>query len=105
MKQIALPGAFLFTALTGFVGWVVRPTDLKSVRSAYERGRFERVLRILEPLVEARNPGAQFQLAEMYALGRGVPEDDAEAVRWFQRAAAQGYSGAAADLSRLQAEK
>ncbi|MCH7478068.1 MAG: sel1 repeat family protein, partial [SAR324 cluster bacterium] len=103
MKQIAIPALLLFTAIAVFVGWAVWPTDLESARSAYERGRFERVLRILEPLVEAGNPEAQFQLGEMYALGRGVPEDDAEAARWFQRAAAQGHVGAQFQLGAMHA--
>ena len=30
----------------------------------------------------------------MYDIGRGVPEDDAEAVRWYRRAAEQGHAGA-----------
>ena len=34
---------------------------------------------------------AQFNLGIMYANGRGVPENDAEAVKWFRKAADQGY--------------
>ena len=30
----------------------------------------------------------------MYANGRGVPEDDVEAVRWYRLAAEQGYANA-----------
>ena len=30
----------------------------------------------------------------MYDLGRGVPEDDAEAVRWYRMAAEQGHADA-----------
>ena len=33
---------------------------------------------------------AQFNLGVMYAEGHGVSLDDAEAVRWFRRAAEQG---------------
>ena len=36
--------------------------------------------------------GAQFILGLMYDSGRGVPEDDAEAVKWFRMAAQQGYA-------------
>ena len=103
MKQIAIPAVLLFSALAVFVGWAVWPTGLESARSAYERGRYAQALRILEPLVEAGNPEAQFQLAEMNMLGRGVPEDDAEAVRWFQRAAAQGHAGAQFQLGAMHA--
>ena len=34
---------------------------------------------------------AQFNLGVMYAEGRGVPQDDAEAARWYRLAAEQGY--------------
>ena len=37
---------------------------------------------------------AQTNLGLMYMYGRGVPEDDAEAVRWYQLAAEQGYASA-----------
>ena len=37
---------------------------------------------------------AQYNLGIMYAQGLGVPQDDAEAVRWYRLAAAQGNAGA-----------
>ena len=33
---------------------------------------------------------AQYNLALMYDTGRGVPEDNMEAVRWYRKAADQG---------------
>ena len=39
----------------------------------------------------------------MYALGRGVPEDDAEAVRWYRMAAEQGHAGAQYNLAVMYA--
>jgi len=36
----------------------------------------------------------------MYAAGRGVAQNDAEAVRWFRRAATQGYLPAQQALQR-----
>jgi uncharacterized protein len=33
---------------------------------------------------------AQFNLRRRYAKGQGVPQDDAEAVKWFRKAADQG---------------
>jgi TPR repeat protein len=35
---------------------------------------------------------AQVHLGRMYSNGRGVPEDDAEAVRWHRLAADQGHA-------------
>ena len=37
---------------------------------------------------------AQVRLGIMYTMGEGVPEDDAEAVRWYSRAAEQGDADA-----------
>ena len=34
----------------------------------------------------------------MYASGEGVPEDDAEAVRWYRLAADQGHADAQYNL-------
>ena len=47
---------------------------------------------------------AQFNLAAMYDLGRGVPQDDAEALRWYRLAADQGNASAQANLGRMYAE-
>ena len=37
----------------------------------------------------------------MYAHGEGVPEDDAEAVRWFRLAADQGDARAQGNLGAM----
>jgi TPR repeat protein len=37
---------------------------------------------------------AQFNLGVMYSDGQGVPQNDAEAVRWYRLAAEQGHAGA-----------
>ena len=41
---------------------------------------------------------AQFNLGVMYLNGRGVPQDDAEAVKWHRLAAEQGYASAQFNL-------
>ena len=45
-------------------------------------------------LAEQGVASAQFELGLMYAEGEGVPEDDAEALRWCRLAAEQGYAPA-----------
>ena len=47
---------------------------------------------------EAGDPSAQRRLGLMYAGGRGVEQDDAEAAQWFRRAAEQGEPRAQANL-------
>lgn len=47
----------------------------------------------LEELKVAAEQGdaiAQFTVGGKYELGRGVPEDDAEAVKWYRLAGEQG---------------
>ena len=49
------------------------------------------------PVRRYRVPGEQgyeFDLGDMYRTGEGVPENDAEAVRWYRAAAAQDHMGA-----------
>ena len=52
----------------------------------------------LLPCAEKGNTVAQLLLAARYALGVDVPEDDAEAVRWYRLAADQGYAAAQSNL-------
>jgi hypothetical protein len=47
------------------------------------------------------NPVAQYGLGHMYQYGLGVPQDQAQAIHWYQLAAAQNYLDAKAQLSTL----
>jgi TPR repeat protein len=46
---------------------------------------------------------AQYSLGVMYAKGDGVPEDDAEAAKWYRKAAEQGDPDAQGNLGILYA--
>ena len=48
----------------------------------------------LQRLAEHDDPEAQFYLGLMYEFGDGVLKDDAEAVKWYHRAAEQGHNSA-----------
>ena len=48
--------------------------------------------------------GGQYSLGVMYANGEGVPEDDAEAVRWYRMAADQGHAKAQYNLGLMYYE-
>ena len=43
---------------------------------------------------EAGDAYAQFNLGIVYDIGQDVPEDDAEAARWYRLAADRGLAGA-----------
>ena len=47
---------------------------------------------------------AQTNLGFMYADGRGVPKDDAKAVKWFRLAAEQGHAQAQYNLGFMYAD-
>lgn len=49
-------------------------------------------------LAEKGDPAAQFAVGAHYATGEDVPQDYAEALRWFTLAAEQGHVGAQATL-------
>ena len=57
---------------------------------AYERGDYETALKEWRPLAEQGEAEAQRFLGSMYYQGKGVPQDDQEAVRWYWQAADQG---------------
>jgi len=54
-------------------------------------------------LAEQGDAAAQYNLGLMSASGRGVPEDDVEAVRWYRLAADQGYATAQYNLGNRYA--
>ena len=58
--------------------------------AAYQRGDYATALHFWRPLAERGVAQAQNNLGLMYANGQGVPQDDAEAVKWFRLAAEQG---------------
>ena len=55
---------------------------------------------------QGRRPGvanAQFNLGAMYFNGQGVPQDYAQALKWYRKAADQGFAGAQNNLGALYA--
>jgi TPR repeat protein len=57
---------------------------------AFGRGDYAGAMAIWQPLAEQGDVNAQLLLGSIYDLGQGVPQDDAEAVKWYERAATQG---------------
>ncbi len=51
---------------------------------AYERGDYETALKKFLPLAEQGHAGAQNHLGELYAEGKGVPQDYTEAMQWYR---------------------
>ncbi len=72
--------------------------DFKAGEEAYQRGDYATALTEFRPLAQQGHAEAQSYLGAMYSKGRGVPQDDAEAVRWYRRAAVQGNASAQFNL-------
>ena len=58
----------------------------------------------LRARAEQGDARAQSRLGNMYRYGEGVPQDDAEAVRWYRLAAEQGYASAQTRLGVMHFE-
>jgi len=77
--------------------WLATPALADAVldgKTAAENGDFVAAVAIWRPLAEAADPRAETYLGLMYDNGYGVPQDRAEAFRWFERAADRGYAKA-----------
>ncbi len=69
--------------------------------AAYMRGDYAVAFESFSILAEQGVARAQVNLGFMYADGKGVPQDDAEAVRWYRRAAEQGDARAQVSLGYM----
>jgi len=74
--------AVVLVAVTVVVG-TAQQESIEETRAKAERGDAQ----------------AQYELGVSYEDGRGVPQDDAEAVRWYRLAAEQGHAWAQYELA------
>ena len=70
-------------------------------KAAYKAGDYTTALKEWRPLAEQGDAGAQYNLGFMYDRGYGVPENDAEAEKWYRLAAEQGLAIAQSSLGRM----
>jgi hypothetical protein len=65
--------------------------DSQDAYAAYNRGDYATALKLWTPLAEHGNfsSSAQYFLGNMYEHGRGVPQNYAEAVKWYRKSAEQ----------------
>ena len=102
----ALFRAFVLTALLiGALGAQALAADFQAGVEAYDRGDYVAALREFRPLAEQGDAKAQLRLSVMYALGQGVPQDDAEAMKWHHKAAEQGDALAQVLLAFMYTEQ
>lgn len=75
--------------------------ELDKGKEAAWQGDYTAALAELQPLAEQGDAEAQYNLANLYRDGRGVPRDNEKAADWYTRAAEGGSWWAAFDLGML----
>lgn len=75
--------------------------DVKAGVDAWERGEFDAAAKQWRPLAMSGDADAQFNLAQAYRFGRGVPMDLKQAEEWYRRAALQGHVQAENNLGLI----
>ncbi|WP_314879189.1 tetratricopeptide repeat protein, partial [Haemophilus parahaemolyticus] len=72
--------------------------------TAYKQSDYQTAFKLWLPLAEQGDASTQFNLGVMYAKGRGVKQDDVEAVKWYRQAAEQGDAEAQFNLGVMYAK-
>src|SRR5438309_1536062 len=67
---------------------------LEDAAAADEKGDYATAQRLLRPLADQGNASAQYNLGIMHYTGQGIPQNAAEAAKWFRKAAEQGDEAA-----------
>lgn len=68
--------------------------EIEAARDMMEDGRFAEAYDALWPAARSGNADAEELIGIMYAMGLGVPRDDARAFEWYLRSAMKGHPGA-----------
>jgi hypothetical protein len=70
--------------------------------AAYKRGDYATAYRLWRPLAERGDAPAQNNVGVAFRYGQGVPQNPAEAEKWFRKAAGQGNADAQYNLGEMQ---
>ena len=84
-----LAGALLAVALAGPAA-----ADVKAGVDAWAQGDYDKAVREWQPLADAGDADAQFNLGQAYKLGKGVPTDLAAALEYYRKATVQSHARA-----------
>lgn len=87
MSRLTTIAALLFVA---FVSWQPAQASMEDAMTAYARGDYPTAIELLKEPASNGDKQAQALLGYMYDAGLGTAENDAEAVKWYEKAALQG---------------
>jgi cell division septation protein DedD len=77
------------------------PNAVRTGIDAWQAGNHDEAIRLWRPLADRGDADAQFNIAQAYFLGRGVPQNNNLAEQWYERAARQGHEEAQGNLGLL----
>jgi TPR repeat protein len=87
-----LPAALLLLASLGLsTPALAQDAAVKAGVDAYNRGDYAGALQAWRPAAEKGDADAEYNVGQIYKLGRGVPVDMVEAEKWYRLAALQGH--------------
>src|SRR5262249_61793351 len=76
-------------------GGLASPGDAAAeAEPAFQKTDYAKALKLARPLAEDGDPRAETVLGSAYYRGRGVPQNDSEAAKWFRLAADKGNAAA-----------
>jgi len=78
--------------------------DADAAYAALDKGNYTRSMNLARPLAEAGDARARSLVGYLYYHGRGVKQDDAEALKWFRLAADEGDAQAQLHLGNMYAQ-
>src|SRR6266436_4388709 len=102
-----LPAAALVAALVaGSAASFAQVTSdetviMNTIDHAVRTREFDRAATVLRKFAESGNSEAQYRLASLYRIGRGVSQDDLLAFKWMKAAAEQNHANAQFNLARM----
>jgi hypothetical protein len=100
--RCAISAALLLSAVIAVDACASAGTEV--ARRAYDKGNYAEALKQLQPLAESGDTSAQVLLGTMYANGKGIAQDDAQAALWYEKAANAGDTQAQTLLSSAYAD-
>jgi len=77
------------------------PDSVRSGIAAWQAGNHEEAVRLWRPRADRGDADAQYNIAQAYFLGRGVPRNMNLAEQWYERAARQGHEEAQGALGLI----
>ena len=100
MRRLAAAVMLILSLLVSGLA-IAGPSE--DAKQAYDRGDYKTAYRLNKSLAERGSPVAQSNLGLMYYNGKTVPQNYAEATKWFRKAADQGDADSQYSLGLMYA--